>query len=256
MRLVDRVAIITGAAMGIGWGITEVLLREGAKVVMVDVDDEAGRDAALAFKQHGRDVEFVHCDVTQEEQIIGAVHAAVELYATIDILVNNAGIGVYKNALEASSEDFDRAIATNLRGTFLFSKYCIPVMLEHGGGVIINISSVHSFAAVNGVAPYGASKGGVTQLTRNLAIDHGPAIRVNSVAPGWILSPNVQRIFDEYPDPAAQRRLVEDRQVMKRLGLPLDVGNAVAFLASDEASYITGTQLYVDGGMTAQLETW
>lgn len=256
MRFVDRVAIVTGAAMGIGWGITEVLLREGAKVVMVDVDDEAGRDAALAFKQHGKDVEFVHCDVRQEEQIIDAVHAAVDLYGTIDILVNNAGIGVYKNALEASSEDFDRAIATNLRGTFLFSKYCIPVMLEHGRGVIINISSVHSFAAVNGVAPYGASKGGVTQLTRNLAIDHGPAIRVNSVAPGWILSPNIQRIFDGYPDPAAQRRLVEDRQVMKRIGLPQDVGDAVAFLASDEASYITGTQLYVDGGMTAQLETW
>jgi hypothetical protein len=129
-------------------------------------------------------------------------------------------------------------------------------MNDQGKGTIVNISSVHSFAAVNAVLPYGASKGGITQMTRNLAIDHGPAIRVNSVAPGWILTPNVQRIFDSYDDPAAQQRVVEARQVMKRIGTPEDVGRAVAFLASDDASFITGTQLYVDGGMTAQLETW
>jgi NAD(P)-dependent dehydrogenase (short-subunit alcohol dehydrogenase family) len=107
---------------------------------------------------------------------------------------------------------------------------------------------------VNGVAPYAASKGGITALTRNMAIDHGPAIRVNSIAPGWVLTPLIQSIFDSYDDPAEQQRPVAQRQVMKRIGRPEDIGHAAAFLASDEASFITGAQIFVDGGLTAQLE--
>jgi NAD(P)-dependent dehydrogenase (short-subunit alcohol dehydrogenase family) len=255
MKLQDRVAIVSGASMGIGLGIAKVLVGEGAKVLMADLD-EIGRSAAGAMRADGGDVAFAHCDVTREEDIVATVDAAMARWGRIDILVNNAGAGVYKTAIEASAADFDLAIATNLRSAFLFSKYCIPHMNNRQRGVIINISSVHSFAAVNGVLPYAASKGGLTQMTRNLAIDHGPTIRVNSIAPGWILTPNVQRIFDSYDDPAAQQRLVESRQVVKRIGTPEDVARAVAFLASDEASFITGTQLYVDGGMTAQLETW
>ena len=123
-------------------------------------------------------------------------------------------------------------------------------------GAIVNISSVHAHATVNGVAPYAASKGGITALTRNMAIDYGPAIRVNAIAPGWVLTPLIQSIFDSYDDPAEQQRLVEQRQVMKRIGQPEDIGHAAAFLASDEASFITGTQLFVDGDLTAQLESW
>jgi NAD(P)-dependent dehydrogenase (short-subunit alcohol dehydrogenase family) len=115
---------------------------------------------------------------------------------------------------------------------------------------------VHSHATVNGVAPYAASKGGITALTRNMAIDYGPAVRVNSIAPGWVLTPLIQSIFDSYPDPAAQQQVVEQRQVMKRIGRPEDIGQAAAFLASDEAGFITGAQLFVDGGLTAQLESW
>jgi NAD(P)-dependent dehydrogenase (short-subunit alcohol dehydrogenase family) len=143
-----------------------------------------------------------------------------------------------------------------LKGVFLCSKYAIPHMQKLGKGAIVNISSVHSFATVNGVGPYAASKGGITSLTRNMAIDYGPNIRVNSIAPGWVLTPLIQSIFDSYDDPAEQQRLVEKRQVMKRIGIPEDVGYAAAFLCSDEASFITGTQLFVDGGLTAQLESW
>lgn len=125
-----------------------------------------------------------------------------------------------------------------------------------GKGVIINISSVHAEATVAGVAPYAASKGGISALTRSMAIEYGPAIRVNAIAPGWILTPLIESIFARYPDPAAPQRLVEQRQVLKRIGRPEDVGQAAAFLASDEASFITGTQLFVDGGLTAQLESW
>jgi NAD(P)-dependent dehydrogenase (short-subunit alcohol dehydrogenase family) len=256
MRLKDRVAIVTGAAKGIGKGIATVFSKEGAKVVVVDWDADAGEGTAEEIRRSGGDASFVRCDVSDEQQVRAMVQAALDAYGRIDILVNNAGIGVYKSVLDATSEDWDRCLAVNLKGVFLCSKYVIPHMQAVGKGAIVNISSVHAHATVNGVAPYAASKGGVTALTRNMAIDYGPTIRVNAIAPGWVLTPLIQSIFDSYPDPEEQRRIVEQRQVMKRIGQPEDIGYAAAFLASDEASFITGTQLFVDGGLTAQLETW
>lgn len=256
MRFENKVAIVTGAGKGIGWGIAKVFSGEGAKVVVVDWDEEAGETRAEEIRQSGGDAIFVNCDVSNEEQVKAMVQATIDKYGRIDVLVNNAGIGVYKTVLETTSDDWDHCLAVNLKGVFLCSKYAIPHMQAVGKGVIVNISSVHSHATVNGVAPYAASKGGITALTRNMAIDYGPAIRVNAIAPGWVLTPLIQSIFDGYDDPAEQQRLVEQRQVMKRIGRPEDIGHAAAFLASDEASFITGTQLFVDGGLTAQLEVW
>lgn len=256
MRLKDRVAIITGAGKGIGQGIAKVFVQEGAKVVVVDWDEEAGKRTAEELRQAGGDAFFVKCDVSKEDQVKAMVQAALEKYGRIDILVNNAGVGVYKSVLDATSEDWDLCLGVNLKGVFLCSKYVIPHMQAIGKGVIINISSVHSAATVAGVAPYAASKGGVTALTRNMAIDYGPTIRVVAISPGWVLTPLIQSIFNRYPDPAEQQRIVEQRQVMKRIGRPEDIGYAAAFLASDEASFITGTEIFVDGGLTAQLETW
>ncbi len=256
MRLENKVAIVTGAGKGIGWGIAKVFSNEGAKVVVIDWDMEAGEKTAEEIRGSGGDAIFVKCDVSNEEEVKAMVQATLDKYGRIDVLVNNAGVGVYKPVLEATSEDWDHCLAVNLKGVFLCSKYAIPHMQEVGKGAIVNISSVHSHATVNGVAPYAASKGGITALTRNMAIDYGPAIRVNAIAPGWTLTPLIQSIFDSYDDPAEQQRLVEQRQVMKRIGHPEDIGHAAAFLASDEASFITGTQLFVDGGLTAQLESW
>jgi NAD(P)-dependent dehydrogenase (short-subunit alcohol dehydrogenase family) len=256
VRFDNQVAVVTGSAKGIGWGIATVFAREGAKVVIVDWDADAGERTAAEIVREGSDAIFVKCDVSNEEQVKSMVQATLDKYGRLDVLVNNAGIGVYKSVLDATSEDWDRALAVNLKGVFLCSKYAIPQMQKQGKGAIVNISSVHSFATVNGVAPYAASKGGITALTRNMAIDYGPAIRVNSIAPGWVLTPLIQGIFNSYDDPAEQQRQVEQRQVMKRIGKPEDIGYAAAFLASDEASFITGTQLYVDGGLTAQLESW
>jgi NAD(P)-dependent dehydrogenase (short-subunit alcohol dehydrogenase family) len=256
MRLENKVAIVTGAGKGIGWGIAKVFSKEGAKVVVVDWDEQAGTKTAEDIRQSGGDAIFVKCDVSNEGEVKAMVQAAIDKYGRIDVLVNNAGVGVYKPVLEATSEDWDYCLSVNLKGVFLCSKYVIPHMQAVGKGAIVNISSVHAHATVNGVAPYAASKGGITALTRNMAIDYGPAIRVNAIAPGWVLTPLIQSIFDGYDDPAKQQRLVEQRQVMKRIGRPEDVGHAAAFLASDEASFITGTQLFVDGGLTAQLESW
>ena len=255
MKLKDKVAIVTGAAKGIGWGIAKVFVEEGAKVVVVDWDEKEGPRTAAELSKTGEAI-YVKCDVSNEDNVKAMIQAALDKFGRIDILVNNAGVGVYKSVLDTSSEDWDRCLSVNLKGQFMCAKYAIPHMQKLGKGAIVNISSVHSFATVNGVAPYAASKGGITALTRNMAIDYGPAIRVNSIAPGWVLTPLIQSIFDSYPDPAAQRKTTEEHQVMKRIGRPEDIGRAAAFLASDEAAFITGTQLFVDGGLTAQLESW
>jgi len=255
MKLKDKVAIVTGAAKGIGWGIAKVFVDEGAKVVVVDWDDNEGPKTAEELNKKG-EAFFVKCDVSNEDDVKAMIQKTIDTFGRIDVLVNNAGVGVYKSVLDTSSAEWDHCLGVNLKGQFLTAKYAIPHMQKAGKGAIVNISSVHSFATVNGVAPYCASKGGITALTRNMAIDYGPAIRVNSIAPGWVLTPLIQSIFDSYPDPAAQRKSTEDHQVMKRIGRPEDIGQAAAFLASDEASFITGTQLYVDGGLTAQLESW
>ncbi|BFM38835.1 SDR family NAD(P)-dependent oxidoreductase [Synechocystis sp. LKSZ1] len=256
MKLKDQVAIITGASKGIGKGVAAVFAQEGAKVVLAANGLKDGEQAAADIRAAGGEALFVQCDVANEEQVKALVQTTVEAFGRLDILVNNAGIGTYKSILDVTSEEWDRCLAVNLKGVFLCSKYSIPHMQAIGKGSIINMSSVHAHATANGVAPYCASKGAITALTRNMAIDYGPVIRVNSIAPGWIWTPLIEDLFNGYDDPVAVRKQVEDRQVMKRIGTPEDVGYACAFLASEEASFITGTQLFVDGGLTAVLEEW
>ena len=256
MKLKDKVAIITGSSKGIGKGVAEVFSREGAKVVLTASGSKEGELAAAEIRAAGGDAIFIKCDVSNEEEVKACIAKTVDTYGRLDILVNNAGIGTYKSVLDVTSEEWDKCLAVNLKGVFLCSKYSIPHMQSIGKGVIINMSSVHAHATANGVAPYCASKGAITALTRNMAIDYGPIIRVNSIAPGWILTPLIEDLFNSYDDPAAIRKKIEDRQVMKRSGTSQDVGQACAFLASDEASFITGTELFVDGGLTAVLEEW
>lgn len=256
MRLKDRVAIVTGSGMGIGKGIAQVFADEGAKLVLAEVNSEAGDAAAAELSEAGVEVLFVPTDVSNEESVQAMVDRTLDAFGGVDVLVNNAGVGVYLSVLDTSSEDWDRCLDVNLKGVFLCSKYAIPHMQARGGGSIVNIASVHAVATVAGVAPYAASKGGVVALTRNMAIDYGPAIRVNAICPGWVLTPLIQGIFDSYDDPAAQQKLIEERQVMKRIGRPEDIGFAALYLSSDEASFVTGATLFVDGGLTAQLEVW
>ena len=256
MRLKDRTAIVTGGAKGIGWGIAKIFVEEGAKVVVVDWDDENGEKTANELCKAGGDAIFVKCDVSNEDQVNAMIQKTLQTYGEIDVLVNNAGVGVYKSFMDATNLDWDRALNVNLKGQIFCSRGVVPHMQAKGKGAIVNISSVHAFQTVNGVAPYATSKGGVYALTHAMAIDLAPIIRVNAIAPGWVYTPLIQSIFDSYADPAAQRKEVERRALMKRIGIPEEIGFAAAFLASDEASFITGTQLFVDGGLTAQLESW
>lgn len=257
MKLQNKVAIVTGAGKGIGQGIARVFVKHGAEVVLADSDEAAGQQTAEDIRQSGGDALFIKCDVSDEEHVKAMIEATVAKYGQINILVNNAGIGVYKTVLDTSSEEWDRCLGVNLKGVFLCSKYAIPHIQAAGGGAIVNIASVHSYQNVGGTAPYAASKGGVVALTRVMAIDHGrDNIRVNAICPGWIYTPLIRGIFAGAPDPEEAKHAVERRQILGRLGTPEEVGEAAAFLASDEASYITGASLMVDNGMTAQLETW
>ena len=256
MKLEGRVAIVTGAAKGIGWGIAKIFVQEGAKVAVVDWDEENGNKTAAELKAAGGDTIFIKCDVSKEDEVRAMTQKTLQTYQRIDVLVNNAGVGVYKAFMDASLADWDRALGVNLKGQVFCSREAVPQMQKQGKGAIVNISSVHAFQTVNGVAPYATSKGGVFALTHAMAIDLAPTIRVNAIAPGWVYTPLIQSIFDSYDDPAAQRKEVERRALMKRIGVPEEIGYAAAFLASDEASFITGTQLFVDGGLTAQLESW
>ena len=251
-----EVAVVTGGNKGIGRGISAVLAEHGARVVVSGIDAVAGKKTVDAIEAAGGYACWMKCDVSKEAEVEALFEQVVRQFGQLDILVNNAGVGGYKRVTETSMADWDKCMNVDLKGVFLGCKYAIPHMERRGRGAIVNISSVHSIKSVNGCAAYDTAKGGVSALTRQVAIDYGPKIRVNTVSPGWTMSELVQSIFDSYPDSKAQQRLVEERQVMKRIGTPEDVGRAVAFLASDDASFITGAELFVDGGLTCELERW
>jgi len=257
MRLKDKVAIVTGGAMGIGQGIAQVFAREGAKVVIADINRDEGERTVAQITEAGGEATFVPVDVADETQVKAMVEAAVNSYKAIHVLVNNAGIGVYKSVLDTSSEEWDRCLGVNLKGAFLCSKYVIPHMRRAGGGAIVNIASVHAVATVASTAPYAASKGGLVALTKNMAIDYAKDnIRVNAICPGWVYTPLIKGIFESSGDPEGMRRRITERQLLGRLGTPEDIGYAALYLACQESSFVTGTCLFVDGGLTAVLEEW
>ena len=255
-RLEGRAAVVTGGAMGIGAGIAQELAREGASVMIGDIADDAARETAARIGCEAR-VETIHCDVSQEDDVRDLLRKAVEIFGGLHILVNNAGIPMHKTVLEATVEEFDRAIAVNLRSVFMCTKYAAPYMKAAGGGSIINIASVHSVQNVGGTSPYAASKGGEATLTRTTAIELAKfGIRVNAICPGWVDTPAIKLIFIRAADPEQMRRDVERRQLLGRIARPEEIGRAAVFLASDDSSYITGSLLFVDAGMTARLETY
>ncbi len=250
MRLEGKVAIITGGGSGIGRAAAQLFAREGAKVVVADYNAEAGENTVQAIQDSGGEAIFVKVDVSDAEQVRNMVQTALEAYGGIDILFNNAGILLFGTILDTDQKDWTRLISINLNGVFLCSKAVIPHMIERGGGSIINTSSstgAHDVAA--NIAAYVTSKGGVTLLTKAMAVDHAKDhIRVNAIAPGPTDTPMLRENMspEELADFAATFP-------MKRLGRPEELAYAALFLASDEASFVTGAVLAVDGGQTAQV---
>jgi cyclopentanol dehydrogenase len=249
-RLDGKVGLIIGAARGQGATEAQLFAREGARVVFGDILDEAGRQVEAQIRAAGGDATYVHLDVTNEEDWRVAVDTAVQRYGKLNVLVNNAGILLRKAIEEMTVEEWDRIMAINLKGVFLGTKHAIPAMRRAGGGSIINISSTAGLVgSPGGSSAYIATKGGVRLFTKATAIQHAKDnIRCNSVHPGPIATDMIRDTL-ESPDLWAQRLR---RLPMGRAGTPEDVAYGVLYLASDESSYVTGSELVIDGGTTAE----
>lgn len=248
----DKVVIVTGGAKGIGWGICEAFDREGAHVLCADVDETAG--VKLAGESG---IRFERADVSESDVCRALVDTAVSTWGGVDILCNNVGIqptDSYMPAHEFPVETWDRIIAVNLRSHFLMSKYCIPVMLQRGGGVIVNIASVQGLQAAKGVPAYAASKGGILSLTRQLALEYAEHnIRVLAVNPGTIDTPLVREAVEAMGgDEEAVKKQMAKGHPVGHIGQPEDIAHTVLFLSSNKASFITGEYVCVDGGMMAK----
>ena len=250
-RLGGKVALITGAASGLGKAIATRFAEEGAKVVVADVDEEKGREVARSLE----DALFVHVDVTQADSVQAAVETAKDRYAQLDILVNNAGVdGDQAPTAEASLENWHRVIDINLHGVFYGMKYGIAAMQERGvGGVVINMGSTAGLVGFEGIPPYTASKAAVIHLAKAAALEYAEDnIRCYAICPAVVLTPLVEHFIESSPDPDERRAMFENMNPLPGMATPEDVANTALFLASEEARYLTGVVVPVDGGYTVK----
>lgn len=246
----QRNVLITGAGSGIGAGIALRFAEAGYAVGVLDIDAGAAQRMARRLPPGARAIPLV-ADIADELQVRTAVENAVNELGSLNVLVNNAGIEVSGSVSDLTSAEWDRQNAVNLRGAFLMSKYVIQKMTARGGA-IVNISSVHAFVSWTGSAAYDATKAGLVGLTRAMALDHGPAgIRVNAICPGYIDTPLMETWLESVSNREETIRQVLAYHPLGRIGTPRDVAEAALFLASDTASFISGTTLVVDGAMTA-----
>jgi NAD(P)-dependent dehydrogenase (short-subunit alcohol dehydrogenase family) len=252
-----KAAIVTGGALGIGQAVAKKLAEEGASVVICSDREDQVEEAAEELRGEKLEVQSLRADVTSSDDMRRLVAFTVENYGGVDILVNSAGVQRYGTVAETEEEVWDEVLAINLKGIYLASKHAIPEMRERGGGAIVNLSSVQAFASQKGVAAYTASKGGINALTRAMALDHAEEnIRVNAVCPGSVDTPMLRWAADLFKGEKTAEETVEDFGKMHPLGRvarPEEVGEVISFLASPKASFVTGGEYKVDGGLLAAL---
>lgn len=251
MRLKNKVAIVTGGGSGIGRATCQLFAEQGAHVVVADINQQGGKET-VALLPKGKAV-FIKADVSQEDQVKRLIKGAVKAFGKLDILVNNAAAFVFGRVEDTTVEDWRRVLGTNVIGPALCVKHAVPEFKKAGGGAIVTIGSISSFIAQADYVPYNTSKSALINMTRCLAMDLAPFnIRANVVCPGVIRTPTLVRIIEERKmTPEDIQREWGNDHLLKRLGEPCEIANAVLFLASDEASFVTGTHLMVDGGYTA-----
>ena len=257
-RVADKVAIVTGGASGIGRGCSERLAEEGAIVVVTDIDEAMGTETVARITANGGRATFMVHDVTDESAWIGVVESVLRDFGQLNVTVNNAGVGIGGSIVEMSLQAWQHQQAINLDGVFLGIKHSIPAMRDSGNGSIINMSSVAGLKGSPNLAAYNATKGGVRLLTKGVALECGQnrwPVRVNSVHPGVIDTPIWTKVNPEFLEPGENAvdldAMVATGVPMGQVGYPLDIANGVLFLASDESRYITGTELVIDGGLSA-----
>ena len=250
MRFAGKTVIVTGGAKGIGKACVQRFAREGARVVIADIDEEAGEAVAESIRASSGEALFRECDVTRRLDVRNTVQAAVDAYGRLDFLINNAGIVHAADFLELKEEDFDRVLSVNLKGAFLMGQAAARQMVAQveageAPGAIVNMSSVNAVLAIANQVPYTVSKGGLNQLTRVMALALAPyGIRVNAIGPGSIMTEMLAAVATD----EAARRKVLSRTPLGRIGDPEEIAAIAAFLCSEDASYVTGQCIYADGG--------
>jgi NAD(P)-dependent dehydrogenase (short-subunit alcohol dehydrogenase family) len=254
-RLTGRAAIVTGGAMGIGGATARRLAEEGARVLIVDIADDGGRQNVDTIRGSGGTAECLACDVSTEAGVQQMVEHAISLWGRLDIVVNNAyaldRIGRF-DAVRITEEEWDQGMNVGLKAMFRAARFAVPHLRAAGGGAIVNLSSVHGLMAERGQLVYETLKAGVIGLTRQLAVEYGPdGIRVNAVCPGHIVTERIAERWSEHPETL---RFFAEQYPLRRTGTPTDIANAIVFLCSEDASFITGQSLVVDGGLTIQLQ--
>ena len=254
-RVAGKVAIVTGGAMGIGRACAELLATEGASVAITDREVDQGSDVARELCARGLRATFVEHDVALEDSWRHVIDVTVSTYARLDILVNNAGVAWFNDVEHTTLDEWHRLLSINLDGVFIGISQASPHMRAAGGGSIINLSSIEGLIGDPRLAAYNASKGAVRLLTKSAALycaKDGSKIRVNSVHPGYIWTPMVQRALQSSGHPEEMRHAVEALHPVGHLGDPMDIAYGVLYLASDESVFVTGSELVIDGGYTAQ----
>lgn len=254
-ELKDKVVIVTGAGKGIGKGIAQMFAESGSRVILATKDDEEGIAVERELLQAGYWAKYIQTDVSDEGNVKHLIDRVISQEHYIDVLVNNAGITLFKSILEASLEDWNKVIDTDLKGVFLCSKYVAKHMIsQNRPGSIINISSNHAYRTLPDTEIYAAAKGGVNAMTRSLAISLGKyGIRVNAVCPGFTDTPHYQSWLNEKENAAAIEEEILSLQALNKISTPRDIANMVAFLASDKSANVTGADFLIDGGLTARL---
>ena len=254
MRLENSVAVITGGASGIGRAICELFAEEGARVVIGDIDSEGGEETRRNIESANGEAIFVETDVSREDDVADLVKTALDTYGGVNVLVNDAAAFVFGEIENITDDDWQRVLGVNVLGPAYTVKHVLPAMKAAGGGSIVNIASISSLIAQPAFVPYNTSKGALLQLTRCLALDLAPHnIRVNCICPGSIYTPATERHiqFEKVDRDEFLKDAAED-SFLKRLGRPREIAYGALFLASDESSFVTGTPLVMDGGLTAK----
>ncbi|MDX1639957.1 MAG: glucose 1-dehydrogenase [Balneolaceae bacterium] len=246
MSFKEKTIVITGGAKGIGAGCAEVFHQEDGQVVLLDVDEEAGIEYS---NQLGERACFIRCDISDEQQVEEAMAEAASHFGSIDVLVNNAGILQYASVTETTESQWDTIMGVNLKGAFFCAKHAIPYMQEQESGVVINMSSVQAFVTQENVAAYATSKTALIGLTRSIAVDYAPDIRSVAICPGGVDTPLNREAFQQSPNPEEVRQETIDIHLVKRMARQEEIGELVAFVASERGSFITGQPIRIDGGI-------